>query len=67
MRRTLETGRPMGAVLDQALDAYRREHFFAAPDKAYATLWADPTACQEELEERGLFEGTLRDDLDPDE
>jgi predicted transcriptional regulator len=58
-----ETGQPMQAVLDQALDAYRRERFFAALDDSYAALWADPSAREEELAERALFEGTLADDL----
>ena len=59
-----ETGQPMQAVLDQALDAYRRERFFSALDQAYGGLWADPVARREELAERALFEGTLADGLD---
>ncbi len=56
-----ETGKPMQTVLDQALDAYRRDCFFTALDAAYAALWADPAAREEELAERTLFEGTLSD------
>jgi len=59
-----ETGEPMQMVLDRALDAYRREHFFAALDEAYAGLWADPVAREEELAERQIFEGSLADGLD---
>ena len=59
-----ETGQSMQMVLDQALDAYRREHFFAALDEAYARVWADPAARDEEMAERKLFEGTLADDLE---
>lgn len=59
-----ETGEPMQTLLDEALDAYRRERFFAALDAAYDVLWSDPVAREEELEERKLFEGTLADDLD---
>ena len=59
-----ETDQPMQVVLDQALDAYRRERFFTALDEAYAALWADPIAREEELAERALFEGTLADGLD---
>jgi hypothetical protein len=54
----------MQAVLEQALDAYRRERFFTTLDQTYATLWADPIARREELAERALFEGTLADGLD---
>ena len=54
----------MQTVLDHAIDAYRRERFFAALDDAYAALWADPAAQEEELAERALFEGTLADGLD---
>ncbi len=59
-----ETGQSMQMVLDRALDAYRREQFFAALDQAYEALWADPAARDEELAERKLFEGTLADGLD---
>jgi predicted transcriptional regulator len=59
-----ETGQPMQAVLEQALDSYRRERFFTNLDQAYAALWADPIARREELAERALFEGTLADGLD---
>lgn len=59
-----KTRQPMAAVLDQALDALTRERFFADLDAAYDVLWSDPTARDEELAERRLFEGTLGDDLD---
>jgi hypothetical protein len=59
-----ETGKPMQTVLAQALNAYRREQFFIALDEAYAGLWADPSARQQELAERALFESTLADDLE---
>lgn len=62
-----ETGKPMQTVLDQALDAYRRERFFTALDAAYAALWADPAAREEELAERTLFESTLSDGFFLDE
>jgi hypothetical protein len=40
----------MQTVLDQALDAYQRERFFAALDQAYEALWADPEVRDEEAE-----------------
>jgi hypothetical protein len=59
-----ETGQPMQIVLDRAIDARWRDHFFAALIQAYDRVWADPVACDEELAERQLFEGTLADGLD---
>lgn len=52
----------MQMVLDQALEAYRRERFFTTLDETYAVLWADPIAREEELAERSLFEKTLADE-----
>jgi hypothetical protein len=45
-------------------DEEHRQSFFAALDDAYAALWADPKARDEEFAERALFESTLADDLD---
>lgn len=59
-----ETGQSMQTVLDRAVDAYWRDHFFAALDRAYDALWSDAEARDEELAERKLFEGTLSDGLD---
>lgn len=56
-------GEPMHAVLEQAVEAYRRERFFADLDAAYAALRSDPSAWREELEERSELDGALADDL----
>jgi predicted transcriptional regulator len=56
-------GEPMHAVLERAVEAYRRERFFADVDAAYARLRADPDAWREELEERSELDGVLADDL----
>jgi predicted transcriptional regulator len=55
------------SVLEQAVETYRRQQFFAALDEAYAAMWADPVAAQTEEEERRLLDRTLMDGLDPNE
>jgi hypothetical protein len=62
-----QTGQPMTDILDQALDAYRRQLFFEGLKADYAALKADPEAWSDELAERKLWEATLEDGLDPDE
>lgn len=37
-----ETGQSMQAVIEAALDAYRRDRFFEESDAGYEALWADP-------------------------
>jgi hypothetical protein len=53
----------MQAVLERAIDYYRRQQLFDEADAAYAALRSDPEGWQEELEERKLWEATLADDL----
>ncbi len=62
-----EEGETMQAVLEKAVEHYRRQRFFDQLDAAYAALRADPEAWREELEERQLWEATLEDGLDPGE
>jgi predicted transcriptional regulator len=57
------SGRPLQAVLESAIEAFRREAFFARLDAAYEAVWADEQAGREEREERALWEGTLADGL----
>lgn len=47
-----ESGLSIQTVIDQALDVYRRDHFFASLDAAYDRLWNDPAARADELAER---------------
>jgi len=61
------TGRSVEAILDQAVEDYRRKLFFQGLAADYAALKADPAAWEEELAERRLLEGTLMDGLDPTE
>jgi hypothetical protein len=62
-----QTGQTMMAVLDSALDAYRRKLFFDQMNAGYAELQADPEAWAEHLAERKRWDATLMDGLDPDE
>jgi|SRR5579872_2483016 len=61
------SGETMQAVLDKAIEAYRRQRFFAEMDAGYAAWQNDPAAWQAEQEERCLWEQTLMDGLDPGE
>lgn len=54
----------MQAVLEEALEIYRRKCFLEAANRAYAALRNDAEAWREELEERRLWEGTLADGLE---
>ena len=53
----------MQAVLDKALERYRRESFLRAANTDYAALRNDPKAWKEELRERELWEQALADGL----
>jgi hypothetical protein len=61
---TEATGEPVQQVLEEAVERYRRERFFAEFHAAYARLAGDRTAWQEEMDERAELEGTLADGLD---
>jgi predicted transcriptional regulator len=58
------TGEPLQRVLEEAVERYRRERFFADLDAAYERLQADGAAWEEELAERAALDGTLADGLD---
>ena len=57
------TGRPLQQVLEEAVERYRRERFFAELHAAYERLATDPAAWQEERAERAELDGTLVDGL----
>ena len=56
--------RPMQAVLDSAVEAYRRKVFLEGLNADFAALRGDPEAWQDEVEERVLWETTLTDGLE---
>lgn len=55
------------AIIDKAIEAYRRKKLLEQANEAFAALRSDPIAWKEELEERQLWEGTLMDGLEEDE
>ena len=54
-----EEQQSMQAVLDKAIERYRRERFLHAANADFAALKSDPKAWKEELKERELWEHTL--------
>lgn len=62
-----KTGQSLQAVLDRAVEEYRRKVFLDELNAGYAALRADSQAWAEELTERKLWDATLMDGLDPDE
>lgn len=57
-------GLSMHAVLDDAIEAYRRQRFLEDANRAFAALRKDPKAWKAELEERKAWDSTLADGLD---
>ena len=55
----------MQAVLDRAIERYRREQFLRAANAEYQALRGDSKAWAEEMRERALWEQTDADGLDP--
>ncbi|MBI4602029.1 MAG: toxin-antitoxin system protein [Planctomycetes bacterium] len=69
-RRTLSTlaeeeGSSMRAVLEKAIDAYRRRRFLEGVNEAYAALRKDPAAWAKLVEERAEWDAALADGLGP--
>ena len=61
---TSETGESMQAILDKAVEIYRRQHFLKRANAAFAALRDDPDAWQEEQEEREAWDVTVNDGLE---
>jgi predicted DNA-binding protein len=62
-----QSGEPMQAVLDKALEQYRRQKFLEECNAAYAVLQQDPQAWADYQEELAVWDVTLTDGLDPEE
>src|SRR5438094_10629711 len=62
-----ETGETMPAILDKAIEEYRRERLMEQVNAAYAALRADPEAWAEWQKEIAVWDATLMDGLDPNE
>ncbi len=56
-------GKPMLALLDEAVEALRRQRFLKELNAAYATLRADPRAWEAVEVERRAWDATLPDGL----
>jgi predicted CopG family antitoxin len=54
----------MNAVIERALEIYRRKNFLEETNKAFAALKSNKEAWAEELEERELWESTIGDALE---
>ena len=59
-----EADESMQAILDKAIESYRREEFLRAANRDYAELRRNPKGWKQELRERELWEQTLADGLD---
>jgi predicted transcriptional regulator len=62
-----QTGETMQAVLDKAIEDYRRKRFMDEANAGYAALRQDPEAWAAYQKELALWEVTLMDGLDPEE
>jgi hypothetical protein len=56
-------GKPMLALLDEAVEALRRQRFLEQVNAAYASLRADPRAWKAVEAERRAWDATLPDGL----
>lgn len=54
---------PMQAVLERAIEEYRRRHFLEEVNRAYASLRSDERAWADLVDERGAWDVTLGDGL----
>lgn len=59
-----ESGETMQAVLDKAVELYRRQHFLEPSNQAFAALRANPEVWRTEHTERQAWDITLADGLE---
>ena len=59
-----EADQSMQAILDKAIESYRREEFLRAANREYAALRRNAKGWNESLRERELWDQTLGDGLD---
>jgi hypothetical protein len=59
-----ESGESMQAILDKAVEMYRRHHFLEDSNRAFEVLRANPAAWEAEQAEREAWDDTLADDLE---
>lgn len=58
---------PMQAVLEKAVEEYRRRHFLERVNRAYERLREDPAAWSEMNSERAAWDGTVEEGLPAEE
>ena len=63
---SVRSGRTMQAVLEEAIELYRRERFLAKANEAYAALRRDTKKWKAELAERAAWDATAADALKDD-
>ncbi len=59
-------GQSMQSVIDEALEDLRRRKMLEATNAAFSALKADKKVWKDELKERGLWENTLSDGVEPE-
>jgi len=59
-----QEGKPMQAVLDEAIEHYQRDKFLDDVNAAFAKLRNDPKAWNEEQAERALWDKTINDGIE---
>jgi hypothetical protein len=62
-----EEQRPIGQVIEDAIDQYRRAKFWQGVQEDYARLRADPVAWKEYQDEIALWDSTASDGLGHEE
>ncbi len=60
----VSAGVPMTAIVERAVELYRRQQILEQANAAYAALRADPEAWAEVQAERALWDATLADGLE---
>lgn len=58
------TGKPMSALLTEAIRELQRSRLLRQTNEAYARLKQDPKAWQEEAEERLIWDNTFADEVE---
>lgn len=61
-----QSGQSMQSILEQAIEAYRRECFLKSANQAFENLRNDPKKWAAEVGEREYWDQTLSDGLESD-
>jgi hypothetical protein len=58
-----QEGKPMQAVLDEAIEYYQRDKFLDEVNAAFANHRSDPKAWKDEQAERAVWDKSLKDGI----